>query len=66
MKDPLFLRLNEIIAIHSDQIARYGGSAGIRDMGLLQSAVAMPMSGFGGQYLPRTSMRWRLPTCFTS
>lgn len=51
MKEPLFLRLNEIIEIHSDQIARYGGSAGIRDMGLLQSAVAMPMSSFGGQYL---------------
>ena len=51
MKDPLFLRLNEIIEIHTDQIARYGGLAGIRDMGLLQSAVAMPMSSFGGQYL---------------
>ena len=51
MKEPLFLRLNEIVEIHSDQIARYGGSTGIRDMGLLQSAVAMPMSSFGGQYL---------------
>src|SRR5262245_14734886 len=51
MKGPLFLRLNEIIEIHSDQIARYGGSRGIRDLGLLQSAVAMPMSGFGGQFL---------------
>jgi death on curing protein len=51
MKDPLFLRLHEIIEIHSDQIARYGGSHGIRDMGLLQSAVATPMSSFGGQFL---------------
>jgi hypothetical protein len=30
MKEPLFLRLNEIIEIHSDQIARYGGSTGMR------------------------------------
>jgi len=51
MKDPLFLRLHEIIEIHSDQIARYGGSHGIRDMGLLRSAVAMPISSFGGQFL---------------
>ena len=51
MKDPLFLRLHEIIEIHSDQIVRYGGSNGIRDIGLLQSAVAMPMSSFGGQFL---------------
>jgi death-on-curing protein len=51
MKDPLFLRLHEIIEIHTDQIVRYGGSHGIRDMGLLQAAVAMPMSSFGGQFL---------------
>jgi len=51
MNDPLFLRLNEIIEIHADQITRYGGSTGVRDMGLLQSAVAMPAATFGGQYL---------------
>jgi len=37
-------------SIHEDQIQRYGGSFGIRDMGLLESAVAMPQAGFGGQY----------------
>ncbi len=46
-----FLGLDEILEIHRDQIERYGGSAGIRDMGLLQSAVAMPAAGFGGNYL---------------
>jgi death-on-curing protein len=46
----LFLELEEVIEIHGDQIARYGGTAGIRDMGLLQSAVAMPQAGSGGQY----------------
>jgi len=30
---------------------RYGGSLGIRDMGLLESAVAMPQAGYGGQYV---------------
>jgi death on curing protein len=51
MKQPQFLRLDEVIEIHNDQIARYGGSQGIRDMSLLQSAVGMPMSSFGGQFL---------------
>ena len=51
MKDPLFLRLNEIVEIHTDQIVRYGGGSGIRYMELLRSAVAMPMSTFGGEYL---------------
>jgi death on curing protein len=48
---PLFLGLDEVIAIHADQIERYGGLAGIRDMQLLRSAIAMPGAGFGGDYL---------------
>jgi death-on-curing protein len=47
----VFLTLDEVIAIHRDQIERYGGSLGVRDWGLLQSANAMPAAAFGGQYL---------------
>jgi len=49
--EPRFLDLAEVIGIHRDQIDRYGGSAGIRDLGLLQSAVAMPQAGFEGTYV---------------
>jgi death on curing protein len=49
--EPTFLTLDEVIAIHRDQIARYGGSEGVRDWGLLQSAIAMPAAGFGGRFL---------------
>lgn len=49
--EPLFLTLEEVIAIHRDQIDRYGGSAGVRDWGLLKSAAAMPAAAFGGQFL---------------
>ncbi len=48
---PNFLTLDDVTAIHTDQIERYGGSHGIRDMALLQSAVAMPQAMFGDQYL---------------
>ncbi len=48
---PIFLTLDEVIEIHRDQIERYGGGAGIRDMGLLQSAIATPQASFGGQFL---------------
>jgi len=48
---PVFLTLDELIAIHRDQIVRYGGLEGIRDWALLHSAVAMPAAGFGGKYL---------------
>lgn len=46
----LFLTTEAVQRIHEDQIQRYGGSLGVRDMGLLESAVAMPQAGFGGQY----------------
>lgn len=48
---PTFLGLDEVLEIHQDQIRRYGGAAGIRDMGLLQSALAMPQAGVQGKYL---------------
>jgi death-on-curing protein len=47
---PVFLKLDEVLEIHRDQIERYGGTLGVRDMGLLHSALAMPEAGMGGQY----------------
>ena len=51
MKDPLFLELDDVLAIHADQVRRYGGTGGIRDVDLLQSALAMPRASFDGQFL---------------
>ena len=50
----IFLTVEEILEIHADQIKRYGGRSGLRDLGLLQSAVAVPRSSFGGRYLHGT------------
>jgi death-on-curing protein len=47
----LFLTLDEALAIHAHQIARYGGALGVRDRGLLESALAMPSATFAGEYL---------------
>ncbi len=49
--EPIFLSLAEVVEIHRDQIERYGGRPGIRDSGLLQSAVAVPQATMGGEYL---------------
>ncbi len=51
MKKLVFLDLSEVVEIHRDQIARYGGRPGIRDIDLLQSALAMPAAGVGEDYL---------------
>jgi death-on-curing protein len=47
----VFLTLDEVLALHADQIERYGGRPGIRDLGLLESALAMPRAAFGGRRL---------------
>lgn len=54
MKAPLFLTLDEALALHADQIARYGGTLGVRDLGLLESALAAPQASFGGALLHET------------
>jgi death-on-curing protein len=46
-----FLSTDEVLAIHRDQVARYGGAGTLRDPGLLDSALAVPQAGFGGEYL---------------
>lgn len=50
-KEIIYLTLDDILVIHTDQIERYGGSHGIRDLGLLESALFRPQSSFGGEDL---------------
>ena len=52
--DPLFLTLEEALAIHENRVRKYGGSSGIRDLGLLQSALGNVEATFGGQFLNET------------
>jgi death on curing protein len=49
--DPTFLSLAEVLQIHQDQVARYGGATGIRDIELLKSTLGMPPATYGGQFL---------------
>lgn len=49
--EPKFLSLAEVLEIHQDQVARYGGSPGIRDIDLLKSALGTPAATYGGEFL---------------
>jgi death on curing protein len=51
---PRFITLSIVLRIHERQIEQYGGSSGVRDMGLLESALAQPESTFGGELLHPT------------
>jgi len=46
VNEPLFLNRSEILAYHAQQIQLYGGDAGMRDPGLLDSALAQPQNTY--------------------
>ena len=48
---PEFLEVEDVLQIHTDQMERYGGLLGLRDLGLLISAVSMPKAIYAGRFL---------------
>ena len=48
---PRFLSVEHILAVHERVIGDFGGDAGVRDYGLLESAATMPAAAFGGKFL---------------
>lgn len=50
---PLFIPIEKVLELHQRQIRNYGGESTVRDMKLLESALAMPMSGMGEEYFHR-------------
>lgn len=49
-----FLSVTHVIEIHSEQIDLCGGEHGVRDLALLESAIATPRATFGGELLHPT------------
>jgi len=48
---PLFLSLEEVLEIHRQQIEYYGGASGVRDLSLLESAIAQPQATYSDEFL---------------
>lgn len=55
MTEPVWIDLEVVLAIHDEQLAEHGGQVGVRDRGLLESAMARPQNQFayGEHVLPR-------------
>jgi death-on-curing protein len=49
-EDLVFLDVDDVLELHAAQLGVFGGGEGLRDRGLLESAVAQPQTSFGGQY----------------
>ena len=54
MPTPSFVSKSMVLSIHARQIERFGGTPGVRDEGLLESALAQPQATFGGDFLHPT------------
>ena len=46
MNEPEWLSVDIILDIHSEQLALFGGPDGVRDLGLLESALGRPINKF--------------------
>ena len=53
-----YLTVAEVLAMHADQIERYGGSTGIRDQGLLESALYRPQTGYYAHLIEEATALW--------
>ena len=49
-EEPTFLDVDDVLELHAAQLEIFGGGAGLRDRGLLESAVAQPEASFGGVF----------------
>lgn len=53
-----YLTVIEALAIHEDQIARYGGAQGVRDHGLLEAALYRPQTGYYADLIEEAAALW--------
>ena len=58
------LSKRQVLALHNDLLAAFGGTAGVRDDGLLDSALNAPFATFGGQYLYPSIQAKAAQLCF--
>lgn len=50
--------LQDVLALHTDQISRYGGAPGIRDMGLVEMGLYRPQTGYYKDILEEAAALW--------
>jgi death-on-curing protein len=53
-----FLTIEDVLVIHADQIARFGGGEGVRDPGLLEAALFRPQTGYYASVIDEAAALW--------
>lgn len=54
----VYLTLNEVLYIHGELIRAFGGADGIRDKGLVESALLRPQTGYYADLIEETAATW--------
>ena len=53
-----YIRVEDVLMIHTDQINRYGGSHGVRDPGSLEAALFRPQTGYYPSLVDEAAALW--------
>jgi death on curing protein len=51
-KEPIWITYEQVVAIHSRQLRRFGGAPGLRDEGMLRSALERPINNWKYEQAP--------------
>ncbi len=55
---PTYLTLDEVLRMHEMLLAAFGGAKGIRDMGLIESALLRPQTGYYADLIEEAAALW--------
>jgi death on curing protein len=58
MASHYYLAMDDVLALHRTQLARFGGAPGIRDAGLIEAALARPQSGYYRDLVEEAAALW--------
>lgn len=58
MSERIYLTVGEVLAMHAQLLARYGGSEGVRDAGALESALYRPQTGYYRDIVEEAAALW--------
>ena len=54
----VYLTLDEALFIHAELIGEFGGAAGVRDKGLIESALLRPQTGYYADLIEEAAAMW--------
>lgn len=55
---PIYLTLDEVLRMHEMLLAAFGGAKGIRDLGLIESALLRPQTGYYADLIEESAALW--------